>query len=121
MKNHLFLALLFVGFGFTVEATHFQSTMSITPVNDKNEYAVNMQIFKVTDATCSELVAAPKMLCVPGEPTLLTIESEDKADLLSIEATVLDSPNQKILHASVLMKEKEQVVLSFEHEIQVNP
>lgn len=119
MKKLLILLLSFAA--FNVEATHFQSSMSVTPISNKNEYLVEMHIKKIIDMHSSpELIASPKIICTPGEPAQLTIESEDKADLLSVQVMIPDSSIQNCVHASVLMKEKGQVVLSFDNFINLD-
>lgn len=121
MKKSLFLMLSLAT--FTLEAAHFQSSMSVTPIlnNEVNEYLVDMQIKKVVDANSApQLIASPKIICMQGEPAQLTIESEDKADLLSIQITIPENASQTSVHASCLMKEKGEVVLSFDHVIQFN-
>ncbi len=105
-----------------LEATHFQSSMSVTPINGQEtiEYLVEMQIEKVVDGFSSpQLIASPKMICSQGEPAQILFESEDKAELLSIQVVCDESALQKGIHASVLMKEKGEVVLSFENNIKV--
>ncbi len=106
---------------FSLEATHFQSSMSVTPMSNKNEFLVEMQIEKIhEEGSEPELIASPKILCVQGKPAELNIESEDKSDLLSIRVVVPENISQKAIQASVLMKEKNLVVLAFDNTIKLN-
>jgi hypothetical protein len=119
MKKILFLLLNLVL--FNLEATHFQSSMNVTPLINENAYLVEMQIKKMVDGQdCPELVATPKIICALDQPAQLTIESEDKVDFISIQVMISDISSQKAMQASVLMKEKGHIVLSFDHVIQLN-
>ncbi|MCI0382176.1 MAG: hypothetical protein L0207_03885 [Chlamydiae bacterium] len=106
---------------FSLEAAHFQSSMSVTQLNDTNEYLVKMQIEKINDLDSSrQLIASPSLICLQGQPAQLTIASEDKTDLLSIQVMVPQNLQEEGIHASLLMKEKDQVVLSFDNVIKLN-
>jgi hypothetical protein len=105
----------------SLEATHFQSSMSVTPINSKNAFLIEMQIEKLLDESSTPtLIACPKIICVPGKPTQLTIESDDQADALSIQVMIPENLSQDSIRTSILMKEKDQVVLSFSNMIKVN-
>jgi hypothetical protein len=119
MKNLFFLILSLVC--VSLEATHFQSSMSVTPISDKNEFLIDMQIEKISDGCSSpELIASPRIICIPGEPAQLTIGSEDQSDFLSIQIIIPENTSQIGVQASVLMKEKDQVVLSFNNTIKLS-
>ena len=115
----LFLSLLSFAC-VSLEATHFQTSMSVTPLSNQDEFLVEMQIEKIhAEGTPSELIASPKLICVRGEPSELNIESEDKSDLLSIRVLASEKISQKGIQASVLMKEKGLIVLSFNNTIKL--
>lgn len=116
----LFLLLLSLAC-VSLEAAHFQSSMSVTPISNRDEFLVEMQIEKVHEAgSTPELIASPKIICIQGEPAELKIESEDKFDLLSIRVIVPENFSQIGIQASVLMKEKGLVVLSFDNIIKLS-
>jgi hypothetical protein len=119
MKKLLLLALSLAC--VSLEAAHFQSSMSVSSTSNKNEFLVEMQIEKLCDG-CSipELIASPKIICSPGEPAQVTIGSEDQADFLSIQVMIPKNTSQTGVQASILMKENNQVVLSLNNDIKVN-
>lgn len=119
MKNLLFLALSLVG--FNLEATHFQSSMSVIPTREKNEFLIEMKIEKVINGcTIPELIASPKIICMQGAPAQVTIGSEDQDDFLSVQVAIPENTSQTSVHASILMKEKGQVVLSCDNTINLH-
>lgn len=106
-----------------LEGTHFQSSMSVTPISCDgiNKYHVEMQITKMIDEnSIPQLINSSELICIQGEPAHLIIESEDKADLLSIQIILPANTLQKSVEASILMKEKGQVVLSSVNVIKLN-
>ena len=119
MKRLLFLMLSFAW--ISVEATHFQSSMSVTPASNRNGFLIEMQIEKIGDGcSTSELIASPKIVCIPGEPAQFTIGSEDQSDFLSIQVMISKNVSAVDVEASVLMKKDNQVVLSLNNNIKVN-
>ena len=119
MKKLLVLMLGFACVG--LEATHFQSSLFVTPISDQSKFLVEVQIEKLADgSSIPELVASPKMICTPGEPNQLTIGSEDQADFLSIQVTIPKNTSQESLQTSIFMKENNQIILSSNHLIKVN-
>lgn len=119
MKKLLLLALSLAC--VSLEAAHFQSSMSVTPTNNKNEFFVEMQIEKLCDG-CSipELIASPKIICSRGEPAKLTIGTEDQDNFLSIKVVIPDNNSETEVQSTVFMKEKDQVVLSFDNNLKIN-
>lgn len=104
-----------------LEAIHFQSAMSVTPLNNNNEFIVEVQIEKVSDEDSEpELIASPKIICAQGKSAELKIESEDQLDLLCIQIEIPEDISQKGIQAFILMKEKGLVVLSFDNMIKLN-
>lgn len=117
----LFLSLLSLAC-ISLEATHFQSSMSITSINNGDAFLVEIQIEKVHEVDSTpELIACPKIICVKGEPTEIKIESEDKSDLFFVRVTVPENISQTGIQTSVFMKEKGLVVLSFDNTIKLDP
>lgn len=117
MKKFVFSALCLVC--FSLESTHFQSTMSVSPMSSKNTFLVEMEIEKVIGSH-SELMASPKIICVQGVPAELKIESSNQEDLLFIQVMIPENLSQTVVQASVLMKEKNQVVLSLNNVVKMN-
>jgi hypothetical protein len=118
MKKLLLLALSIAC--VSLEAAHFQSSMSVTSTSN-NEFLVEMQIEKLCDG-CSipELIASPKIICARGEPAKLTIGAEGQDDFLAIEVVIPDNESGTELQSKIFMKEKGQVALSFNHSLKVN-
>lgn len=118
MIRILFLLLSLVP--LSLEAIHYQNSITATPLSH-NEYLVDMQLEKVVDANSSpKLIASPKLICTAGELAELSIESEDHSDLLSIKCFIPNTPDQKSLHTTLLMKEKGEIVLSFDNVLKLN-
>lgn len=119
MKKLLLLVLSFVC--VSLEAAHFQSSMSVTSMSNKNEFLVEMQIEKLCDGcTVPELIASPKIICSRGEPAKLTIGTEDQDDFLAIEVVIPDNDSESGLQSKIFMKEKGQVALSSNHILRLN-
>jgi hypothetical protein len=55
------------------------------------------------------------MICRRGDRTQFEVESEDEIDLLRIQVMI-----EEEVQLSVLMKEKGETVLSFDHVIKLN-
>lgn len=96
VMKKLFLLLLSVA-SISLEATHFQNSMKVRSLGNRNEFLVEMQIEKEEEGGFApEIIASPKILCVQGEPAEVRIESEDKLDLLLIRVLVSENPAQKV-------------------------
>lgn len=119
MKKCLFLILVIAA--FNVEASHYQSSMSVTPMSE-NQYLVELQVEKVIDAHSSpKLFWSPKIICVPGERAQVICASDDETDLLSLQVLIPNSSSpQKSIQSSILVKEKGQVVLSLNNGVQLS-
>lgn len=118
MKSLIFFMLSLACFG--LEATHFQSSTSITPVGNENQFLVEIQIKKIfDDCSIPKLIASPQIICVQGQPAKLRIESEDQADLLFIQVMIPENIPQAGIQTLILLKEKGEVVLSLDNLIRV--
>lgn len=106
------LALFCLSTGFGLEASHFHSAISVTPMNE-TDYFAEIQIEKIFDEKESEIIATPTLMCVKGERAELIVESEDHRDLLSIQLLVPEDVENIGFQYSILMKKNNQVVLSF--------
>jgi|688.fasta_scaffold08479_13 hypothetical protein len=100
-----------------LEASHFQSSISVKPINE-TQCLAEICLEKKEASEQVELIAAPKIVCTRGEPAGLTIASEDQSNLLKIEITVPKN-NEEPVQASFFMKENDQVVLSLNQSIQL--
>lgn len=119
MKKLLLLALSLAC--VSLEAAHFQSSMSVTSTSNKNEFLVEMQIEKLCDgSSITELIASPKIICSRGEPAKLTIGTEDEDDFLAIEVVIPDYDSEIGVQSKIFMKEHGQVALSFNQNLKVN-
>lgn len=118
MKNLFFLMLSLAC--VSLEASHFQSSMTVTPTQNDHEFLVEMQIEKVSEESAPELIASPKIICLQGKPAEFKIESEDQNDLLSIHVMIPENMSESSIQTSVLMKEKGQIVLSFDNVTNFN-
>lgn len=119
MKKLFFIALCLAT--FNLEATHFQSSMNVNPMNNSGEYLVEMQVEKMTDAeSAPQLIAAPKIICREGERAEMIIEPEGTGNFLSFQVLASKNPSQTAVQGSVLIKEGGQVVFSHDHVTNVN-
>lgn len=114
----LFMALL------AVEVTaqiHLSTNIVPTLATKKSaqEYLVEFKIEKI-EGQERQVIAEPKMLCLEGFPAQLTIESEDKADLIAIQTEIQKSEMSKIVRTAVLFKENHQVLLDSVNEIKLS-
>ncbi|MBA2367979.1 MAG: hypothetical protein H0V82_03025 [Candidatus Protochlamydia sp.] len=92
MKKIIFLLLTTIT---NLEALHFQSETSFIPLNnERNEHSVNIRLEKVREGP-TELVAAPRFICTPGEPTILVMASEDEMELVSIKVALKENGGQR--------------------------
>lgn len=120
MKTLLFLMLSLAT--LSLEAAHFQASTSVTQIKKgTNEYLVEMMIEKRMDIHSEpELIASPKILCTEGEPAQLTVASDDQADLISINLLIPKNGSQREIQTSILIKEKDIVVLSLDNSFKIN-
>jgi hypothetical protein len=109
------LLLIFAITCYHLEATHFQSSVQITPTSKNNEFLVETRIEKAIDNHTTELIASPKLICVQGKPAQLKIESKDRSDLLLIQVMIPENSSPNGIRTSIFMKEKGQIVLSSIH------
>lgn len=112
------IALLLCVAFVSMEAAHYQSTMSITQIGDKNEFLMELEIEKLSEGS-SEVVASPQLICIPGMSSYLTIGSENEADYLFVKALVAKDGSRGV-QTSVFMKVEDQVVLSSHHTVTLN-
>lgn len=119
MKKLLFF--MFSLMALSLEAVHFQSSMSVTPESngETNKYFVEVRIEKfIEEHSCPQLIASPCIICTPGKPAQLMIES-DEGNSLSIQILIPEPPKNNI-QASILIKEEGKVVLSLNNIIHMN-
>lgn len=119
MKKILFAFICFTGFG--LEAAHFSCDVTVTPVSQTQQYLAEVQIKKVSDLCLEpELVACPKLVCQRGEHAHFSVESEDHADILSVQVFIPQNIAQTGVQTSIFMKENHQIVLSLDHRTRIS-
>ena len=108
----------------SLEGVHFQSSTTVTPtkIGETVEYLVEMEInkFAHADSPLPELIAAPKLICIAGESSTVTLESLHNIDLLSVQVTIPKSVHQTGVQTQILIKEKGEAALTFDSTLKLN-
>lgn len=99
----------------------YQTTVQIEPAKEAGRYSVVARIAReVTEERVSLLgsgrsrrttvLTAPKLICQPGTPASVNVDSEDGSDSILVEATITRPGEKKPTTCFVALKEEGRLV-----------